>query len=266
MADTNTTTTVDENTKTEEAVNTEEQQPNVLTLEEPVPFESIADEVFKTSRDFCGIVSEVFKHVFADYEGCTIEGLKNSPDICIVMYFNHKDHIGDTRPCAVSKDNDPQNTQNETLRSLRRYSNLVNNGDRYFVTDATKELLKPFMMNIPSIIKNNGDIIWKNIVSEIADPQSQFSGIRTQYTKLSHISINRIAEFIFGNEVDPETDNLKWEYNVRIASSMYRPNGYFGNTNPNYLLAIERISRNEVDKLSQLMGFANFAQGLNIIR
>lgn len=260
MADVN-TQTEDKNTMNPENTT------NVLELEEHIPFDSIADEVFKTSRDFCGIVSDVFEQIFADYEGCTIEGLKNSPEICVVMYFNHKDWSGDPRPCAVSKDNDPQNTQNETLRSLRRYASLVNNGDRYFVTDATKELIRPFMMNLPTITKNNGDIIWKNVVSEIADPQSQFSGIKTQYTKLSHISVNRIAEFIYGNEIDRATNSLKWEYNVRIASSMYRPNGYYGGSvGSNYLLAIERISRSGVDRLSQLMGFANFAQGLNIIR
>ena len=222
-------------------------------------FNAIAGSIFQSSTEFCENVSNIFHSVFADYEGCVLETYGNS--LFLALYFNHRSPDGSEGiPFACTKEKDGKVTSNDTMMRLRRYNNAIINGDKYWLTEEGKSCLSQFMAFTEANMKN-GQINWGKCVSDIADPQSAYNGLRTQMTKVSFVDPAKLAEFMYG-ENDEEGGRLV--YNIRIIGSTPAQN-YVNAQRGDRMIEVQRISEVEVNKLARMYGVV-VSNGLNIVK
>lgn len=240
----------------------------IISLNDNVPFEPISDSKYLSSQEFLATVSDIFRKIYADYEGCTLEMIPSSSALQIKMFFNHNDYSNSNLYVACSKEA-TVNAKSEAIAMIRRHSYQVNNGDRYYLTDDGKSGLRPFFVDWNALYGKNNDLNWAKIVADVSDnaSQNQFAPLRQQYTQVSFIDPAKIAALIYGDGSDKDpSGNPAWIYNVRILHSI--PSLSFGtsNNNPNsWMLAIDRVSPKEVQALAARYGL-NMSSGLNIIR
>lgn len=241
----------------------------------PASFDPILDSKFMFARDFGEIVSNIFRNLFVDWEGCTISDIKinNFVGVGLDFYFNHNEYPEDgTRVRAVTRNTDTK-TQNSTLSGIRRFNNMISNGDRYYLTDVAKECFQKFLYDgIGGLYGQHGNINWNRAVGEVADSNQKTFQMygqipAQQYTKLSLIDPSKIATLIYGEE--DEEDGAKWCYQVTPVFSMPIMNQYgmANNSDPaSKILRIDRVSATEVNNLANKLGFSNIGNKLNIIR
>jgi len=219
-------------------------------------FEHITDSKFTTSIDFCERVSALFSKIFADYEGCDFGFLPGQNLPAIALYFNHRVDEASGLPFACSKEDNSDKSTNSTLRSSRMYNRRVLNGDRYYLTEEG-QALGEFIFDSFLIPKGNKkEINWSKIVSEVAD--GNFA-VPQQYTEVKYLDAAKLAEVIYGRN-DGDTE---WVYGVRIMRSI--PTFAMAGNSTNFAIAIERVSKTEVERLAKQYGL-NTKAGLNIIR
>ena len=232
-------------------------------IQEHETFEHIMDAKFLTSTKLCELISAMFSNIYADYEGCNMEFLPGSNTPSITLFFNHK-NTDSALPFAFSKEDTDNKTTNSTLRSTRSFNNRLINGDKYYPTDkgyALEEFL--FDNNNLYVTNKDGKRIpnWGKLIAEVADGNFQFMNVPQQYTQVKCLDPGKIVEAIFGRF----DGNSEWVYGIRIVRSIpsFTMNG--GVANSNFVVAIERVSKNEVDSLAKQFGL-NTNAGLNIIR
>ena len=238
-----------------------------IVIDEHEKFDAIVDEKYLTSKDFCEAVSQIFHTVFADFEGCSLDPIPNSNQVAIGLYFNHRDYSGSDMPVACSRYVDNNNTKNATLRSIRARNNMLTHGDRFYLTKDGQSAISDLLINGSFLYKNDGTVRWDKCVAEITDPSTQFGyGVnKIQLTKVSYVDPIKLAALIYGDtEVDPKDGTeTHWVYNIRVLKSL--PNIVGVGQSNNFMLAVERISTEETEKLANAYGFT-FSSGLNIIR
>ena len=226
-------------------------------VQEHEAFEHISDSKFTTSTDFCERVSALFSKIFSDYEGCNFGFLPGSNAPAISLYFNHKEDSS-VLPCACSKEDTTQKAANATLRSTRSYNSRLINGDKYFLTDEGKALGEFVFDNFYEWKNGNRNVQWGKLVSEVAD--GNFA-VPQQYTEVRFLDAAKLAEVIYGTY----DNGTEWVYGVRIMRSIPTFTMATGMSTAGYAIAIERVSKNEVERLAKQFGL-NTRAGLNIIR
>ena len=227
---------------------------SVIQVQEPEPFEAIAESKYITSNDFCKLVSELFKSAFADYEGCTFN-VGNGGEPSISLIFNHGNYSDDDIVACHRTTNEVGSTVIDRTRSRDRFQR---DGDRYYLTEDGINTITPLL--IPRMY-NNGKPDWKRITGEFVD-RNNYNYYNApqlpQYTKVDFIDIRRLSSLIFGSTT---ADGDKVEYDFRI---IFNPtNNQYGMT-PNYLLDISRVGANEVKKIYEKLGFGSL--GSTIVR
>ena len=239
-------------------------------------FEPILDSKFMFAREFGEIVSNIFKEVFLDWEGCRIVDVQmpGFTTIGLEFYFNHNELPDDGRRYrAITRNIDHTKTNNSTLNGIRRFSNAINNGDRYYLTEDAQKCFKTFLFdNVRGLYGQNGNINWNSAVSETAEPAQNYSHMYgqlpvQQYTSLSKIDPSKIATAIYGD--DTGEAGAKWYYQVVPVNSIpvISQFGMTNNIDPaSRILRIDRVSETELNKLATKLGFTNFGNKLNIIR
>ena len=236
-------------------------------------FDPIVDSKFMFARDFGEIVSNIFRGFFVDWEGCTISDIKGTNFVGLDFFFNHNEYPEtDTKVRAITRNKDTK-TQNATLSGVRRFNNMINNGDRYYLTELAQKTFKPFLFdNIGGLYGQHNNVNWNRAVSEVAENNQKafqmYGQIPSQqYTKLSFIDPSKIATLIYGEE--DEEGGAKWCYQVTPVFSMPIMNQYgmAQNADPaSRILRIDRVSATELNNLATKLGFSNIGNRLNIIR
>jgi hypothetical protein len=234
-------------------------------IQEHETFEHISDSKFLTSTKLCELISGMFGSIYADFEGCNMEFIPGTNQPSITLYFNHKDNSGSTLPAACTKEDVEAKASNSTLRSTRSYNNRLINGDRYYLTKEGRAL-EEFVFDGNQFYKTNKDGVrsanWDKLVSEIADGNFQYQNVYQQFTQVKCLDPSKIVEAIFGT-ID-ESGNA-WVYGVRVLRSIPSVSIINGVTTAGFVVAIERVSKNEVEALAKQFGL-NTNNGLNIIR
>lgn len=235
----------------------------VIEVEEHEPFEATAATKYITSNELCKVVSELFKGVFADYEGCRFE-TSTGGEPTITLYFNHGRYDENaTVACHIAGRNDGDGST--VIRNIRRRDIQMREGDRYHLTDDGKDAI---MDLLTPRAYNNGKPNWGNIVQDIMDrtPTSYYMPANQipQYTRVNFIDIRRLCGLIYGKNID----NDQMDYQVSIATPLNQMN--FGMNGmqmgaTNYVLTITRASLKEVTKMYEKLGYGN-VMGSNIIR
>lgn len=254
-----------------------EREKKTLVMEEPAEFSSISESIYIKSTDLCQLVSNVFKGIFADFEGSRLDPDPTTNLPTITLVFNHLERPDCGLVYACTKDVDT-NTANDTVRRIRQYTNRLYFGDAYHMTDDGKDMLEQFIMNIPRTRDKHGAIKWNDIISNVADGAQNVKN--QQFTTLSFLDINLVAKFLYGpNSVfildpagDPDDPNNQkvthWIYTSRVMRSIP------GAMSPiqgqvmhrDFVIEIKRVREEEVTDLGRKLGFGVNANGLDIVR
>ena len=128
------------------------------------------------------------------------------------------------------------------------------------MTDEGKSLSE-FVVDLPQFKNRDGEVIWNKLVSEVADG-NYGSTVPQQLTLVNCLDAAKIVEAIFGKT---DSDGISWVYGVRVMRSIPTCNIIGGMASSGFMLAIERVSENEVEALARQFGL-NVNYGLNIIR
>lgn len=261
MADVNTNVSTDSSSVKQDS----NKDPFRIRLDDHDDFNPIAEEKFITSNVFCKSISDIFHQVYADYEGCTFDVNPNQRIFTISLYFNHRDTTGSDLYPACSKEYSDAKAKNDTVRQLRNRDYRLNNGEAYHLTEEGKSGIAEFLCPFDFLFQKNGEVRWNKCVADIADPQAQYvyGAPRSQLTKVGYIDPVKMANLIYG---DVEKDTGKhFVYNVRVAGSLPPVVNMGPNAVPSdYMIAIEKISAENTEKLAKECGFS-FSSGLNII-
>lgn len=230
-----------------------------IEVEEPVAFDAIAESKYLTSNELCRLTSELFKTVFADYEGCVFNSING--EISMSLIFNHGKYDDDT--IVACERSGSKNSGSIVVDRTRNRDRQLREGDRYYLTEDGKDVV---MSLLTPRAFNNGNPNWREIVSEWTDrsAMNMYSYQQLpQYTKVSFIDLRNLCKLIFGSKIDGDTV----DYSVAIAASL-TPNGYhaMGNMsmNMNYMLNITRASAKEVVAVYEKLGFGSM--GTSIVR
>ena len=240
----------DANTKTDSP----KREPFVVKVDEPYEFNPIAGSKFFTSTEICEMISGLLKTVFCDFEGCIFE-VNQGMEPTISLIFNHGDYPDSKLPRACERLGSKQ-VGNTIIDRGRARDSYNRNGDRFYLTEDGHDFVKSLIIRR---LYNNGNLNYKNIVSEITDrgPMTQtFIANYVQYTKVSFISIDRLCSLIFPTG---EADGDKVEYSVSISAPINMGYGV-----SNYVLNVTKISSKELSQFCNKIGLN--MQSLNIIR
>lgn len=237
-----------------------------VLMGEHLKFNSIVDEIYITSRDLSSLVSTVMKQVYADWYGCKFVPIKQMGNaLSFLFYFNHDQKADSVIPNACTKDDTTSdNTENSTIRSIRNRNFRLTEGNAYHLTKEGEEGLSGLIFNTESLYTRDHKVAWNRIVSDVADPQSQymFGSQQSQLTQVTYIDLIKVITMIYG---DTDEDGRHYAYNARIVRSL--PTMAMGaqQGSGNFMLALEKISTEETEKLARDCGFT-FNSGLDIVR
>jgi len=238
------------------AVETEEKRvPYTVEIDETVPFKTDAEIKILTSNELCKLANELFRAIFADYEGCYFEMSKNGP-ATITAVFNHGKHE-EGRHYAVDMASSSKDAGNDVIQRARAFDRLAKEGDRYHITEDGKDIFKKFLS--PRFVERNGKVNWGLIVSDYVERTNAFYGTAQQYTKIEGIDPRQLCFAIFGKEENGE--RLDYAVDVRGSVSSYNT---YGLVSPNYALHIVRAHEEHLKETYEKLGFG--AAGSGIIR
>lgn len=214
------------------------------------------NEVFKpigafkltTSAELGSLANEVFKAVFADYEGIIFEGA-NGGEPTYSLIFNHGKYDEDERVGVESAITDKTEAGSDAISRVRRMDNIYRNGARYLATDDLKDVVEKLLI---SPLYNKGNPKWGQIVVEYSERAAYNiynPNQMNQYTKINGISASRLASLIFGYKDD---DGDIYDYDVKVLGGA---NAGFGGKPTNWILQISRASLQEVEELYKSFGY-----------
>ena len=247
-----------ENINGNDAKNEEFRISDLVTEHETM--DRIMDCAFMTSTDFCSRVSALFSGIYADFQGCNFDFLPGSNVPVINLFFNHSGEAKNDLPFACSKEDQTSTANNSTLRATRSYSNRLINGDRYYLTKEGQSI-DEFIIDQNQLFVTKDNVKkpnWAKLVSEVADGNYP---VPQQYTQVKFLDPAKLAEAIYGRIAN----DTEWVYGVRVIRSIPTFSMFGNQASANYMLSIERVSKNEVDKLAKQFGL-NTNSGLTIIR
>lgn len=225
----------------------EDRKPFTINLDEHLPFNGMSETMFISSNELGKAAADVFRGVFSDFEGCIFEVPQNGlPYFSLI--FNHGEY-DESAQVACERLNGVKAGQNDVLSRMRYRDVQLQNGDRYFLNEDGKDVVKSLLF--PRAY-NNGNPNWQSIVSEYSERSNNMYGYATQYTKVSFIDPNRICSLLFG-EKDEENDDVV-DYHATIFTPM---STVAGQTAYNYMLSIIRVSAKEVGAAYEKLGLAS---------
>ena len=226
----------------------EQRQPLKIDLEQHLAFGSIASTKFLPSNELAKAVSDLFHGVFADFEGCIFEMPQNgSPYFSLV--FNHGEYDEDAIVACRRKG--AIKNQNDVVSRMRYRDAQLQNGDKYFITDDGKDVIKPLL--IPRAFNNNNPN-WKTIVGEYSEGRQGLYGYNApQYTKVSFIDPDRICSLLYGEEIDGD----RVEYHTSIFAPL---TSIPGQMTSNYMLSIIRVSSKEITAVYDKFGLGSYSR------
>ena len=237
---------------------TKERKEFVIRIDEHPVVPQVGTIAYMTSDEFCSMISELFHGTFADFEGTIFEA-NNGGEPTISLVFNHGSY-GDKRVgCTL---HGGKATGSSTMDRLRSRDRAIREGDRYYLTEDGKDVVKKFLTNR---MYNNGKINWKTIVSDYNDNtcSNMYSMVSNNHlTKVSFIDLNKIYKFIMGNKNEK---GERVEYGIQIVAPITPPAFQMmpgAVVNRNYMLSITTVSEENVKKVYEKLGYGSMGSGI----
>lgn len=228
------------------------------------------DGKYLTSIEFCKLTNEIFRAAFVNFYGSKFEISGGQPVMSLL--FTHMDQVpeytedqdGNSVVAHVATTRaDGNKVGNKTIDSIRRRENFRLNGDKFYLTEDGKDIIKPLLF--PRIY-NNGKVNWNSIVVETSDANgsSLFGTMnQIQLTKVGGIDPKRVASLIWGRkDEDGEIDyGISIMRDLTINSGFGMPGSQGGK---NYAMSITRAHVSAISKTYENLGLGSV--GSNIIR
>lgn len=216
----------------------------------------VAQTNYVLSSEIQQKISELFKSVFADYEGCIFEVSNGEPTISLL--FNRKKYDEDER---VGSYRIGEKSGSSVIDRRRNQDRQMQEGDRYYLTDDAKDVVSDLL--IPRLY-NNGNINWKLIVSDYQERnQNNYYMMPNQipvYTKVSGLSLNRILNAnLLEGFASKDKDGNKVEHGATLAAPLNYMNYQQGSV---YVLTITTITVNNLNKIYEKLGFGSAVSGI----
>ena len=226
---------------------------------DPEKFDSIGQFILTTSSDFGKLVHQCFS-VFDDYFNLKYEPAKtiqvNGKPVFIepsfTLAFRHGEFPEGSLLGVEPALKEQTNSANAVLR-IRGLDNIRELGGKYQATDDLKDVIEKYL--IPNYF-NNGKILWNQVCKEFQDRGWNIynQNSSTPYTLICGISLRRLAYLIYGREVDGD----KFDYTViEQGPAAVNPQG----VPTNYIIQINKVSVNNVNKLCNYYGYNPTANG-----
>lgn len=228
-----------------------------IVVDEHAVLPTISKTAYLSTVDFCKLVSELFRGVFADFEGCIFESGGMEPTISLL--FNHGQYDDDAT-CACERAGGNVSGSSIIDRTRNRDRQLAE-GDRYYLTEDGKDAIGSLLT---TKAYNTGNPNWKTLTSEWQDRSvgNMYNyGQLPQYTKISNVSIQRLCSLLYGNK---DANGEYVEYDVRVATPIIPAGAGVMPVSPNYILTITTITASEVAKIYEKLGYSSV--GANIVR
>lgn len=216
----------------------------------------VAQTNYVLSSEIQKKISELFKSVFADYEGCIFEVSNGEPTISLLFNrkkYDENERLGCYRIGA--------NSGSSIIDRRRNQDRQMQEGDRYYLTDDAKDVVSDLL--IPRLY-NNGNINWKLIVSDYQERnQNNYYMMPNQipvYTKVSGLSLNRILNAnLLEGFASKDKDGNKVEHGATLAAPLNYMNYQQGSV---YVLTITTITVNNLNKIYEKLGFGSAVSGI----
>ena len=238
----------------------EKREPFKIEVDKPFAFDAIASSKFITSNELAKLTSDLFRNVFADFEGSIFE-VSTQGGATMSLIFNHGNYDKDAITACERLNS--KSVGATVIDRGRSRDSLLRDGDRYFLTEDGKDVVKDLIVRR---LYNNGKPDYSKIVGEYTDrgPVNNYFIQQTpQYTKVSHIDLNRLCGLLFGS-VDEDGNSV--EYSVAVTAPINA--GYNNMTgiavSTNYILNITQVSSKELNDLCTKLGLG--VSGLAIVR
>lgn len=221
--------------------------PFEIQVGEHMEFAGVNANMLISSNELGKAASELFRSVFADFEGCIYEIPQGSTPY-FSLVFNHGVYDENVHT-ACSRAGETKGDQGSVLARIRYRDAQITNGDRYLINDDGKDVVIPLL--VPRMY-NNGNPNWKAIVTEYSEGPVGIYGYRgPQYTKIAYIDPDRLCGLLFGNKLE---DGTRVEYHTSIFAPM---SSAMGQQVANYMLTITRISEKELSSAYEKLGLAS---------
>lgn len=229
----------------------ESREKYTLEIETPEDFTEDASTMILTSNELCKYTNELFRALFADYEGCQPD--MSNGRFSLTLVFNHPKHEDGVHYAVEMPGKD--NVSNNIISRTRAYDRLAREGDRYSITEDGKDILTDFVFR--NLVNRDGKVNWGTIMSEFTE-KTTFYGPGTQYTKIFNIDPKAVCFAIFGKKGD---DNAKVDYSVDVKGAI---NNGGDPRYANYVLFITRANTDRLLKTYEKLGIG--VAGSTIIR
>lgn len=247
-----------------------------LNVPEPLPFNDVISTLTLTSQNFEKKISEFFKAVFADFEGCKIESMQipGQPESTKVkLYF---------KPCTLKSDDSvyavkirgEKNAKNNmgkgiNLSTIINTVNAINTAKQFELDEMAQEILSEYLFlsdsNAKFVDRYNEDMKkvvkvrlpknWNLYTEEITDKVGT-TGFQTPYLVVRLDLVPLVAK-LFGTK-DPEEEKKlaaegriprdRYQYSVNIVKVL-------NPTMKSYILEIRRVDKKSLDTLAQSIGY-----------
>ena len=238
----------------------EEAKEFVININDHEKFNGLVETKYISSNELCKLVAEIFRSVYADFEGCRFE-INQQGLPFISLFFNHSEPDEKDRVNGVTRTvQDKTGTlKNETVRRIRQHDTNNRVGDRYFLTEEGSSGIGKFIHDF-YINKKDGKINWDKITAEVSQRQTYYGQPPVSLTQVSMLDPNKLVTEIYGS-TDEEGNNIV--YSVNLMKSVPQQVGM--GLQAQFFLAIQKVSEKEVVALCNQLGVAP-NQGLDIIR
>lgn len=231
---------------------TKKREPYRIQMEEHAPFSAIAETVYLSSSDMLKLVNELFRSAFADYEGSIFEAT-NGGEPTVSLFFNHGKY--DEEAVTACERLNGNASGNVLLDRYRNRDRQILEGDRYYLSQNGKDVIGPLLTYTAF---NNGNPNWKMLSGDFKDSVGGTIYYNANqvpvFTKVSSISLSKLCSLIFGERINGQS----YDYDVKIAAARANTPYQYGNQmgiDTSYILTITKVSREEVNKIYNQLGY-----------
>ena len=218
-------------------------------------FSSTTKSKLTTTLDLAGEINQIFRPIFADYEGCTLMP-DNMGNLQATLYFKDKGAITDPADKRIKNlESAVAPTKGASPIDKINALNARNRNKAYTLTEETKQVLEEFILKR----SRDGKVNWKEITAEVTE-QSHY-GYQI-YVKVSGIDIISILRAKYGNKSEGEKGSP-----VQYAILFNKPLSPMpGVAATNYLITITQLDVREVETLCKNVGMMPVQGNIPIIR
>lgn len=243
-----------------------EREKLVLKFHQEAEFETQVSTMLVDAESVAKYINGIFKPVFRDYKGCTLEPVQDSNHLVRLSLIFYPKWDNGKGGSYVAFADAGTSTKDRVNAGPRVTAALVNNAinkmvESYEPTQDLVDIVYPLLNyeltvgKNPRIQDNPKSFIRNKLIAEGVDQSNNVLGM-PQYSQIYNVlycvDINRVLAKVFG-EKDPETGhNLAYE--VMVGSPYMRTDWANTNPHPEYTYQIKRFDIPNVNETLNRLG------------